>query len=139
MAKRSEMEAGKKCHEGGEICIETADTLHRIAQTNTTLQSNCCLVAKSYLTIVQPHGLQPTSLFCPQDFPGKKTGVGCHFPLEGIFMTQGSNPCLLHWQADSLPMSQLGSNYFPIKNKFKKFKHISLKYVTAISYFYYQR
>ena len=30
-------------------------------------------------------------------------------------------------------MSQLGSNYFPIKNKFKKFKHISLKYITAIS------
>ena len=27
--------------------------------------------------------------------PGKNTGVGCHCLLQGIFMTQGSNPCLL--------------------------------------------
>jgi len=26
---------------------------------------------------VQPHGLQPTRLLCPWDFPGKSTGVGC--------------------------------------------------------------
>ena len=25
------------------------------------------------------------------DSPGKKTGVGCRFPLQGIFLTQGSN------------------------------------------------
>ena len=42
-------------------------------------------------------------------FLGKNTGVGCHFPLQGIFPTQGSNPCLLHWQADSLPLSHQGS------------------------------
>ena len=29
-------------------------------------------------------------------FPGKNTGVGCHFLLQGIFLTQGSNPGLLH-------------------------------------------
>ena len=44
---------------------------------------------------LQPHGLQPTKLFSPWDFPGKNTGVGCHFLLQGIFMTQGSNSCLL--------------------------------------------
>ena len=33
---------------------------------------------------------------CPWDSPGKNTGVGCHLLLEGIFPTQGSNPCLLH-------------------------------------------
>ena len=27
-------------------------------------------------------------------FPGKNTGVGCHFLLQGIFLTQGLNPCL---------------------------------------------
>ena len=40
------------------------------------------------------------------DFPGKNTGVGCHFLLQRILPTQGWNPCLLcllHWQADSLP------------------------------------
>ena len=30
-------------------------------------------------------------------FPGKNTGVGCHFLLQRIFQTQGSNPGLLHW------------------------------------------
>ena len=30
------------------------------------------------------------------DFPGKITGVGCHFLLQGIFSTQGSNACLLN-------------------------------------------
>ena len=32
----------------------------------------------------------------PWDSPGKSTGVGCHFLLQGIFPTQGSNPGLLH-------------------------------------------
>jgi len=37
---------------------------------------------------------------------------GCHFLLQGIFPTQGSNPCLLHLlhcQVDSSPLSHLGS------------------------------
>ena len=36
------------------------------------------------------------SLFGPWNFPGKSTGVGCHFLLQGIFPTQGSNPSLPH-------------------------------------------
>ena len=42
--------------------------------------------------------------------PGKKAGVGCHFLLQGIFLTQELNLCLfslLCWQVDSLPVSQL--------------------------------
>ena len=39
-------------------------------------------------------GLQPSRLLCPWDFPGENTGMGCHFLLQGIFPTQGSN--LLH-------------------------------------------
>ena len=38
---------------------------------------------------LQPHGLQPARLLCKWDFPGKSTGVGCHFHLQGIFPTQG--------------------------------------------------
>ena len=44
--------------------------------------------------------------------PAKNTGVGCHFLLQGIFLTQASNSGLqrlLHWQADSLSLSHLGS------------------------------
>ena len=33
--------------------------------------------------------------FCPWDFPGKNTGVGGHFLLQGIFLTQELNLCLL--------------------------------------------
>ena len=53
------------------------------------------LVAQSYPTL-RCHGLQPTRLFCPGDFPGKDTGVGCHFLPQGIFPTQGWNLGLLH-------------------------------------------
>ena len=35
--------------------------------------------------------------------------MGCYFILQGIFPTQGSNLCLLYWQADSLPLSYLRS------------------------------
>ena len=31
---------------------------------------------------VQPQRRQPTRLLCPWDFPGKNTGVGCHFLLQ---------------------------------------------------------
>ena len=41
--------------------------------------------------------------------PGKNTGVGCHFLLQGIFPTQGWNPHLLHWQVGSLPLNHQGS------------------------------
>ena len=58
-----------------------------------------------------PHGLQPDRLLCPWNFPGKNTRACCHFLLRGIFPTQGSNLCLLHflhWQADSLPLAPPG-------------------------------
>jgi len=50
-------------------------------------------------------------LLSPWNFPDKNTTVSCQFLLQGIFLTQGSNPHilhLLHWQADSLPLSHLG-------------------------------
>ena len=34
---------------------------------------------------------------------------GLPFPPQGIFLTQGSNSCLQHWQVDSLPLRHLGS------------------------------
>ena len=42
----------------------------------------------------------------------RNTGVGCHFfPSPGTFLTQRSNPRLLHWHADSLPLIHQGSPY----------------------------
>ena len=65
-----------------------------------------CSVLSDFL---RPHELYPARLLCPWNFPDKNTGVGWHFLLQGIFPSQGSNPCLLHWQADSLPLHHLES------------------------------
>ena len=48
----------------------------------------------------------------PWDFPGKNIGVGCHFLLQGIFLTKGSRVHLLCWQVDSLLLSHQGSQKF---------------------------
>ena len=45
---------------------------------------------------LQPHGLETVRLLCSWDSPGKNPGVDCHSILQGIFLTQGSNPRLLH-------------------------------------------
>ena len=58
---------------------------------------------------LQPHGLQPTRLLHPWDSPGKNTGVGCHFLLQGIFLTQGSNPGLPHCRQMFYWLSYMGS------------------------------
>ena len=50
---------------------------------------------------------EPTRLFCPWSFLGKDSGMGYHFLLWGIFLTQGSNVYLLHplhWQVDFSPL-----------------------------------
>ena len=73
----------------------------------------CCVLSHSVLSnSLQPHGLLFTRLLCPWDFPGKNTEMSCHFLLQGIFSTQGSNPCPMFWQVDSLPPCYLGSLIF---------------------------
>ena len=37
-------------------------------------------------------------LLCPWDSLGRNTGVGSHSLSQGIFLTQGSNPGLLHYK-----------------------------------------
>ena len=58
----------------------------------------CSVISDS----LQLHGLygRPGS-FCPWDFSGNNSGVGCSFILHRIFLTQGSNLCLPHWRVDS--------------------------------------
>ena len=64
---------------------------------------------------LRPHGLQPTRLLCPWAFPGKTTGVGCHFLLQGIFPTQGSNPGLLHYRQTLLPSESPGKSLLHVE------------------------
>ena len=69
---------------------------------------SCSVVSSS----LQLHGLQPAKLLCPWNFAGKNMGVGCHFLLQGIFMTQGLNlcvQCLLRCRQILYPLSHWGS------------------------------
>ena len=57
---------------------------------------------------------KPNGPLCPWDFPGKNTGMGYHFLLQGIFPRQGSNPSLLlgrrflyHWTTWESPLNEV--------------------------------
>ena len=66
------------CQEGGGLVTQSCPSLLGTSQT------------------VDPR------LLCPRDCPGKNTGVGCHFLLQGLCPTLGSNLGLPHWQVDSV-------------------------------------
>ena len=72
---------------------------------------SCSVVSNSS----QPHGLQPTRPrpLCPWNSPGKNTGMGNRSLLQGIFLTQGSNPGILHCRQILYYVSHQGS---PISN-----------------------
>ena len=79
-------------------------------------QSTACVLSCFSPTwlFATPWTVAQSGLLCPWDFPGKNTGVGCHFLLQGIFPTQRSNPhlfCLLRWQENSLPLAPPGKPY----------------------------
>ena len=74
------------------------------------LQPSCSVMSDC----LPPRKLQPARLLYPWDFPGKNIGVGCHFLYQGTFSTQGSNPSLLHWQANSLTTEPPGKTLLVI-------------------------
>ena len=45
---------------------------------------------------VELQGLRATMFLCPWDFPGRNTEAGCHFLLQGLFLTQGLSLGFLH-------------------------------------------
>ena len=63
------------------------------------LQEPLVMRAKSlWLSQTLCDPMEPARLLCPWNSPGKNTEAGCHFLLQGIFPTQGSNAHLLYWQ-----------------------------------------
>ena len=67
---------------------------------------------------LRPHGVQPARL----SIPGKNTGVGCHFLLQGIFLTQDRTR--ISWVSCTgrqilLPLSLLGSPSVFLEHIFK--------------------
>ena len=67
-------------------------------------------------SLCDPMDYSPPGSSVHQNSPGKNIEMGCHALLQGIFLTQGLNPCLLHllqWQMTSLPRCRLGGPISP--------------------------
>ena len=79
-----------------------------------------CMLPKSLQscpTLYNPMDYSPPGYSVHGDSPGKNIGMGCSVLLQWIFLTQGSNPCLLcplHWQVGSLELAAHGK---PQSNK----------------------
>ena len=58
---------------------------------------------------VMSNSLRPHKLYSPWNSPGQNTGVGSLFLLQGIFPTQGLNPCLPHCRWILYQLSHKGS------------------------------
>ena len=74
-----------------------------------------CVCVRAYICSVMSYSVTPWTVDCQipaWNFSGKNTRVGCHFLFQGIFPTQGSNPCLLHWLVDWLPLCHLGTTVY---------------------------
>ena len=80
-------------------CERDLAITNRTTQVQWTKCVHVCSAASVVSDALQLHEPYPTRLLCPWDFPGKNIGVDCHAQLQGIFLTQESNPrllCLLH-------------------------------------------
>ena len=103
-------------------CIEKA-THHSRISPERKWKWSCSVMSNS----LRPHGLQPTRLLHPWNFPGKNTGVVCHFLLQGIFLTQESNPGLPHCRQMLYHLSHLGSPKYPLLTKIQHSQKLKKK------------
>ena len=63
-------------------------------------------------------GIVAARLLCQWNFPGKNTGVGCHFLFQGIFLTQGLNSSLLQKWSESESRSVVSDSQMSILNPY---------------------
>ena len=70
-----------------------------------------CLVAQLCPSLCDPMGCSPPGSSVHGDSPGKNTGMDCYTLLQGIFLTQGSNPGLLHCRQILYYLSHQGSPF----------------------------
>ena len=83
-----------------------------LADGSFTTNATCavlCLVTQSCPTVWDPMDCSPPDSSVHGDSPGKNTGVGCHAILQGIFLTQRSNPGVLHCRPILYHLSHQGS------------------------------
>ena len=80
---------------------QVAISVHWLTRTWNTIfpisqdSGRVCIISHySRVRLCNCMGCSPPGTSVHGDAPGKKTGVGCHAFLQGIFPTQGLNPCL---------------------------------------------
>ena len=62
---------------------------------------------------LRPRGLGPARFLCPWDFPGKNTGSGCHFLLQGIEPKSFESPALAGGFFTTEPPGKPTCTYIP--------------------------
>ena len=96
------------------LCLVATSRGYSLVAVRGLLIAVASLIAEQGLysvqaSVVAAHGLSSCGSWAPKHrlnsvAPGLSCPTAC-----GVFPDQGSNPCLLHWQADSLPLSHQGS------------------------------
>ena len=128
---RNRGQPGQRFHSGSlpVICF----SFFRKIDLFLALPSFCCCAGFSLLAVSGGYSNCSGFSCCPAQalglqqlrLPGSRVQavVMVHRPscpsVCGIFSDQGQHPCLLHWQADSLPLSHWGSpsSHFSVVNK----------------------
>ena len=87
------------------------EPLYRQTHTHTHTYIRVCVLSRPAVSSSVTRGLLPIRLLHPWNSPGENTAVGCHFLLQRIFPTQGSNPDLLHCRWVLYHLNRQGSTH----------------------------
>ena len=79
--------------------VDTHVTVILLLYISTSLNNLICACMLSHSVVSRVFVTPRTVVYQAPlsiNFPGRNSGVGCHALLQGIFLTQGSGPHLLH-------------------------------------------
>ena len=112
-------------HSYFQLCVKDSYLLH-VNLKCISLDSMVVVDLLSCVQLLRPHGLVAYQALCPWDSPGKNTGVGCYFLLQGIFPTQEWNQGLLHCRHFFTVLSHGGSYLIVWEVKVKSLSRVRL-------------
>ena len=91
-------------------CIVRGVTKSQIGLSDFHFTYQCSVLSRfSHIRLFETQWTFAHQALLSMGFSSKSTGVGCHFLLQGIFPTQGSNPGLPHYRQTLYRLSHQGS------------------------------